>query len=100
MAGWRRATASAERPVFIQGDPSDYRCLRANRLMVVYSEADIAALERFRPDFHAVKVPPIVYNRDRDRGYVIYSLGWAGGTFRLRLVDGAWVFDEISSWIS
>jgi len=100
IGDWRAAAASAERPIFIQGNPADYLCLRPNRLMIVYSEADIEALKRFRPDFHAVTVPPVIYNRARDRGYVAYSFGWAGGTYRLRLVGGRWVFEEISSWIT
>ncbi|HEV7660521.1 MAG TPA: hypothetical protein VGO55_11820 [Allosphingosinicella sp.] len=99
-AGWRGAGAAADRPVFIQGDPRDYLCLRPDRLMIVYGESDLAALGRFRPDFHAVTVPRIVYNRARDRGYVIWSAGWTGGTYRLRLVNGRWVFESISSWIT
>lgn len=97
---WRRASAAVDRPVFIQGDPRDYRCLRPGRLVIVYAESDIAALERFRPDFHAVTITPIVYNRAHDRGYVSWSARWRGGTLRLRLVNGAWVFEEVSSWIT
>jgi hypothetical protein len=100
MAGWRGAAAAVDRPVFIAGDPRDYACLRPNRLMIVYGEADIAELRRFRPDFHAVTMPTIVYNRARDRGYAAWSLGWTGGTYRLRLVNGRWVLDQISSWIT
>ena len=99
-AGWRRAAAAADRPIFIQGDPRDYLCLRPSRLIVVYGEGDIAELERFRPDFHAVTMPRIVYNRARDRGYVHWSAGWTGGTYRLRLADGRWIFEVISSWIT
>jgi hypothetical protein len=100
LATWRGAGGAADRPIFIQGDPRDYVCLRSDRLMIVYAASDIAALERFRPDFHAVTMPRIVYNRARDRGYVIWSAGWTGGTYRLRLVDGSWVFEAISSWIT
>lgn len=35
-----------------------------------------------------------------DRGYVIWSAGWTGGTCRLRLVDGRWIFETISAWIT
>jgi hypothetical protein len=100
FSGWRGAAAAFDRPIFVKGDPDDYRCLRPDRLMIVYGEADIAELERYRPDFHAVKVPPIVYNHARDRGYVRWSAGWTGGTFRLRLRGGSWVFEEISRWIT
>ncbi len=98
--GWTSAASAVAGPVFLHGDPRDFACLNPDRPMIVYSDADIEALERFRPDFHAVAVPRIIYNRARDRGYVRWSAGWAGGTYRLRLVDGAWQFDEISSWIT
>jgi hypothetical protein len=100
FGGWRGAAAASDRPVFVRGDPADYRCLRPERLMIVYGDSDIEALKRFHPDFHAVAMPKIVYNRAHDRGYVRWSAGWTGGTYRLRLVDGRWVFDELSGWIT
>jgi hypothetical protein len=96
--GWRGAAGALDRPVFIRGNPADYFCLRPDRLMVVYSDRDIAELERFRPDFHPVEVPPIVYNRARDRGYVRWSAGWTGGTYRLRLTGGRWIFESAGTW--
>ncbi len=80
--------------------PADFHCLATDRLTIVYGPDDIARLQRHTPDFRTVKLPAIVYNRARDRGYLVWSAGWTGGTFRLRLVDGAWKFDVISSWIT
>jgi hypothetical protein len=97
---WKRAAAATDRPLFILGRPQDYACLRTTRPIVIYGKEDIAALERMTPDFHAFELPPIVFNRARDRGFVRWSTGWAGGTYRLRFVDGRWVFDTIDSWIS
>lgn len=98
--GWQRATASADRPLFLLGDPKDYACLHVDRPMIVYSKDDIAAIEHFTPDFHAMELPSIVFNRAHDRGYVRWSAGWAGGTYRLRLLNGHWSFDELGSWIT
>lgn len=100
MTGWQRAAAARNQPIFLLGQPEDYRCLAPKRLIIVYQPDDITAIERFTPDFHALELPPIVFNRTRDRGYVRWSTGWAGGTFRLRLVNGSWQFDTIESWIS
>lgn len=100
VSSWRNASAAPGRPIFISGEPRGYRCLRPNRLTIVYGEDDIAELERYRPDFHAVEIGPIVYNRARDRGYASWSAGWTGGTYRLRLVDGRWIFESIGSWIT
>lgn len=100
LAGWQETGASVESPILLAGDPRDYACMRPNRLMIVYGEQDIAQLQRFTPDFRTVTVPPIVFNRARTRGYVQWSAGWVGGTYVLRLVDGRWQFDAISSWIT
>lgn len=100
FSGWKRAAASAERPLFILGDPNDYLCLRPGRQMIVYDANDIAAMQRFTPDFHAVELPPITFNRERNRGFVKWSTGWAGGTYLMRRVKGQWKFDQLSSWIT
>ncbi len=96
----RPASISLERPILVEGNPADFACLHLDRLMIVYGKKDIEALQRRTPDFRTVSLPRILYNRARDRGYVVWSAGWTGGTYRLRLVKGQWVFDPISSWIT
>lgn len=91
---------SADRPILVEGDPADFACLRPDRLMIVYSAADLQRLRRMTPDFHAVKVDKIIWNRAHDRGYLIWSSGWTGGTIRLRQVGGEWKLDPLSSWIT
>lgn len=100
MGNWRRAAAAADQPLFLVGEAKDFSCLSSKRLIIVYGEADIDAIKHFTPDFHAMDIPPIVFNRAHDRGYVRWSTGWAGGTYRLRRVNGKWKFDSISSWIT
>ena len=95
-----RATAPEDHPLFLLGDPEDYACLRATRPILVYRSDQIAATARLTPDFHAFELPPIVFNRAGDRGFARWSTGWAGGTYRLRLVKQHWVFDTISSWVT
>ncbi|HWU95716.1 MAG TPA: hypothetical protein VN029_08955, partial [Sphingomonas sp.] len=96
----RPASISVERPLLVEGSPADFACLHTDRLMIVYGKKDIEALQRRTPDFRTVSLPRILYNRARDRGYVVWSAGWTGGTYRLRLANGQWVFDPISSWIT
>ena len=100
LGGWRGAANSADRPVFITGSPADYACLTSNKMMIVYDKTDITRIERFTPDFHAVSIGEVTYNRERTRGFVQYSMGWAGGTMRLIMIDGKWQFDEIGSWVT
>ena len=99
-AAAHRDPNSVDRPMFLLGDPADFACLQTDRMMIVYSEADISRLRRMTPDFHAVSLSKVVFNRAHDRGYVSWSTGWSGGTDRLRLVNGEWVLEEISSWIT
>lgn len=98
--GTQRAGASGSQPLFLLGRPEDYKCLRPARPMIIYSSQDIAALERTVPDFHAFELPSIVFNRAHDRGFVRWSTGWAGGTYRLRWLNGRWEYDSISSWVT
>ena len=100
FTGIRGATAAVDRPLFLIGSRQDYACLTTRRMIIVYDKGDIEATKQFTPDFHALEMPPIVFNRARDRGYVRWSTGWSGGTYRLRLADGKWQFDTISSWIT
>ena len=100
MVGWRRAAAAGDQPLFLVGRRQDYACLASRRLIIVYDKTDIEAIRHFTPDFHALEMPRIVFNRAHDRGFVRWSTGWAGGTYRLRRVDGKWRFDSISSWIT
>lgn len=99
MTGLRGAVA-ADQPLFLIGDRQDYACLTPRRMIIVYNKADLEAMKQFTPDFHALDIPHIVFNRAHDRGFVRWSTGWAGGTYRLRRVEGKWLFDAISSWIT
>lgn len=100
MTGLRGAAAAAAQPLFLIGDRQDYACLTARRMIIVYDKADLDAMKQFTPDFRALDMPRIVFNRAHDRGFVRWSTGWAGGTYRLRRVEGKWLFDTISSWIT
>ncbi len=100
MTGLRGAAAAADQPLFLIGDRQDYGCLTSHRLIIVYDKAELGAMKQFTPDFHALDMPQIVFNRTHDRGFVRWSTGWAGGTYRLRRVEGRWLFDTISNWIT
>ena len=100
IAGAHRDPTSADRPIFVTGDPKDFAGLNPDHMMLVYREEDLAKLRRMSPDFHPVSFGKIVFNRAHDRGYFVWSSGWTGGTVRLRLVNGEWALEEISHWIS
>lgn len=100
FSGWRDAASADNEPIFLRANPADYRCLHARRPVIIYGEGDRVELEKMTPDFHMLELPAIQFNRAGDRGYVEWSGGWHGGTYRLRRAHGRWVFDDISTWIS
>jgi hypothetical protein len=91
---------SADRPILIAGDVADYACLQPRRLMIVYGPAQLEQLRRMTPDFHAVSLSKIVFNRAHDQGYLTWSTGWSGGTMQIKRNGGGWTLTEISSWIT
>jgi hypothetical protein len=98
--GWRRAQPSGKPPIFLRGNPDDWRCVTLDRPMIVYSDADQERLRRFSPDFQLIELPPIRWNRNRKRGFVNWNTGWAGGTYRLTRAGEGWKLESISEWIS
>lgn len=100
FGGWERVPTAENLPLFIAGDPADFACLSISRPVIVYSQDDIAELQRRTPDFRTVEVPRMVINRAGTRGYVKWSAGWTGGTLLFLWEDGAWRVESISNWIT
>lgn len=100
FAHWRKTGPTAKPPIFLKGRPDDYRCVSIDRLMVVYSEADQDRLRKFSPDFQLIELPPIKWNRDHSRGFVKWSMGFAGGTYRLTRDGAGWKLESIGEWIT
>ena len=96
----RSAPNSADRPIFIEGNLSDLACLRTGRPTIIYRPADIARMRTMVPDFHAVKLGTIVFNRAHDRGVFSFSAGWSGGTIRLRRTASGWTLEPLSRWVT
>lgn len=100
VGGWHRTQPSGKPPIFLRGNPDDWRCVVLDRPMVVYSEADQQRLRKFSPDFQLIELPPIRWNRAHTRGFVQWSTGWAGGTYRLSRNGEGWSLESISEWIT
>ena len=97
---WRKSSPTDKPPIFLAGNPDDYRCVLLDRPMIIYSEADRERLRRHSPDFQLIELPPIRWNRDRTRGFVNWNMGWVGGTFRLVRDGQGWKLESISEWIT
>lgn len=97
---WRKSLPTKKPPIFLKANPNDYRCVVLDRPMIVYSETDHERLRRHSPDFQLIEMPPIRWNRDHTRGFVNWSMGWAGGTYRLIREGSGWKLESISEWVS
>ena len=100
LGDWRTNENGEASPLFLQGHPEDFTCLSTNRLVIIYDEQHIEALQRRTPDFRTIEIPNVVWNEAGDRGYVKWSAGWAGGTLRLIWTGSDWNVEQISSWIT
>jgi len=100
IGDWRRIQPSGKPPIFLRGNPDEWRCITLDRPMIVYSEADQERLRKFSPDFQLITLPPIRWNRAHTRGFVSWSMGWTGGTYRLVRTAHGWDLQSISSWIT
>lgn len=99
-ATWQRIKPSGKPPIFLLGNPDDWRCVFVDRPMVVYGKDDRDRLRRFSPDFQLIELPSIRWNRTLTRGFVRWNMGWTGGAYRLTRDGGGWKLETISSWIS
>jgi hypothetical protein len=93
-------TLSVEHPIFIEGNATDFATLNPSRMVLVYNKPQILQLRRMTPDFHTVSFAPLIVNEKGNRAYLIWSNGWAGGTFRLIREGKQWTVFSISQWIS
>lgn len=87
-------------PFLIRGKPEDYASIKPERMTLVYTDEQIRELEKMTPVFAAIWVGPIIMNRDRSKGLVRWSTGWAGGAFRIERDGRRWKVVPISSWIT
>lgn len=69
------------------------------RTIVLSPEDHGAAKAKFGPIF-ATRYDVLMTNRTGDLAFVIWSAEWRGGEGIAEKIDGNWVFDWLSSWIS
>lgn len=89
-----------EHPLMVSGHPADFACLRLRVPIIVYGPEQLEAMRRHSPDFRTQSIRPIVYNRSRNRAFLVWSTGWRGGTLVFRLTNGKWTADPSSDWIT
>jgi len=100
IGDWRRVQPTGKPPIFLVGDPAEWRCVVLDRPMIVYSDADREQLRKFSPDFQLTSLPEIRWNRAHTRGFVQWSMQWTGGTYRITRKGDGWDLKSIRQWIT
>lgn len=101
LSGLTRASTGEKWPLFVKGHAAGLACMAPFPMPVlVYSSKGENALQRRSPDFRLIELPSLVMNREKSRGYAIWSSGWTGGTIMFWLEGGKWRFATISNWVT
>ena len=101
LSGLTRASTIEKWPLFVKGHAADLACMAPFPMPVlVYGSQGENALQRRSPDFRLIELPSLVMNREKSRGYAIWSSGWTGGTIMFWFEGGKWHFETISSWVT
>ena len=101
IGGGRQAQAlSLDSPLFIRGQKADFGGFSATKMTLVYSDDEVERIEQRKADFNATWFGPLILNRAGTRGFIRWSAGWVGGTFRVVKEGDNWRAEEISSWIT
>lgn len=101
LQGVTRISTDGKRPLFVKGQAADLACTAPMPMQVfIYNAKGEEALQRRSPDFRLIELPSLIMNRDKSRGYAVWSSGWTGGTILFWLEAGQWRFRTISSWIT
>jgi hypothetical protein len=88
--------------VFLVGDPNLFAGISSAPFrLVVYTDADLRALDRGPAPFYAPKIIRMFSSLDGRRRYVEWSAKWAGGRFLVICqTGGECTVDDLSSWVS
>lgn len=68
--------------------------------VVVLSPRQAEAMAAVRGVFYPIRIVQFEVARSGDSGVLVWSAGWAGGTFVLKKIDGQWKAESTSSWIT
>lgn len=101
LGNWSKMKTGEVWPLFLKGTAADFACMRpAPMPILVYGPEGEAQLQRQTPDFRLLEMPALVMNREKTRGYAVWSAGWVGGTVLFWREGEAWKFSDLSSWIT
>ena len=101
IGGWSKMKSGEVWPLFLKGSAADFACMRPTPMpILVYGPEGEAQLQRQTPDFRLLEMPSLVMNREKTRGYAVWSAGWAGGTILFWREGQTWKFSDLSSWIT
>lgn len=97
-----QATHTSMDTIFLGADPGMFADLSSKFRLMIYSEADIAALTTGAAPFYPPGIKQMFSSLDRARYYIVWSATWTGGTFIVTCTagDGPCDVKVVSEWIT
>lgn len=100
FANIKTGVLTDERTMFVVADRRQFRGFIPPQRIIVLSQDELEkAQKRFGPIF-AVEFPVFILDPGKERGYVVWTEHWKGGSLNLRKVNGEWKVEVASEWIS
>jgi hypothetical protein len=85
---------------FLAGPPGYFAGLSLKSRVIVLDPALLSRLSSARGKSFAMGINTFEVSHDGNMALMVWSTGWAGGTFLLKQRDGKWETEALSSWIT
>ncbi|HEU4670091.1 MAG TPA: hypothetical protein VFR91_05265 [Dyella sp.] len=91
---------NAARTLFIQAPAAYFAGIAAHARIIVLSPGQATALSKARGITFNMSMPVFEVSHDGRQALVVWSSGWAGGTFLLHRDGAGWKVEALQSWIT
>lgn len=99
-AGTGTDVHDANGATFVVAPAQYFGSIDLQQRVIVLSPSQAKAVAKTRGVFLPIRIIQFEVSRSGDQGVMVWSSGWAGGTFLLHKIDGKWKVEVTSSWIT
>lgn len=91
---------NSSRAIFVQAPAAYFSGVSLRGRMIVLDEDQVQRLSKARGLFFCTSIPQFEVSHDGNEALVVWSSGWAGGTFFLTRQGNAWRIESLGRWIT
>lgn len=91
---------NSSRAIFVQAAPAYFSGVSLSGRMIVLDVDQMKRLSAARGLFFCMTIPHFEVSHDGNEALVVWSSGWAGGTFFLTKRNGIWHVESLGGWIT